>query len=137
MLDMTVTEQVEIVDGWFDTQFEVVRTHIEFVEMKTPEHLINQHAVQRRARFKRKMWRYYNIPIIVERVNSIYFDQTWLHVPTHYSRILRWLNPPKRREPNIVEMHEAERDRLEFSDELAISERLAVIRRQYRFNSHI
>lgn len=131
MLEIQIREERAVLEGEFGTQFEVIKTFIEFVEMPTPKHLINQRRVQTHARFKRKMWRYYNIPIINEVVNSRYFDQTWLHVPVHFSRILRWLSPPKKREPSIVEQFEAERDRLEFSDELSLNERLAGIRKRY------
>jgi hypothetical protein len=73
------------------------------------------------------MWRHLNVTFIENIVNADYFDQTFLHVPTQYARILRWLNPPKKRVPNLLEQHEAEADRLAFSTELSLTEQLSVI----------
>ncbi len=116
-------------DGWFDSSAEYVKTRIEFDVLVTPEQFINQHAVQRKPICKRSMWRHFNVTFVENIVNADYFDQTFLHVPSQYSRILRWLNPPKKREPNIVEQHEAEADRVAFSDELSLTEQLASINR--------
>jgi len=129
MLLIESSESIECVDG-----VEFVRTYYSTTPLPTPEHLLNQHAVQRKPVCKRSMWKYFNIPYIEQIVNAEYSDLTFLHVPSHFSRILRWLNPPRKREPNILEQHEAEADRIAFSDELSLSESLSASRRQYHNN---
>ena len=129
MIDIDYTEYLDTVDG-----VTFVRTSYCVTSLPTPERLFNQHAVQRKPVCKRSMWKYFNIPYIEQIVNAEYSDLTFLHVPSHFSRILRWLNPPRKREPNIVEQHEAEADRLAFSDELSLTESLSISRRQYHNN---
>jgi len=129
MIDIDYTEYLDTVDG-----VTFVRTSYCVTSLPTPERFINQHAVQRRPVCKHRMWRFFNIPYIEQIVNAEYSDLTFLHVPSHFSRILRWLNPPRKREPNIVEQHEAEADRIAFSDELSLSESLSASRRQYHNN---
>jgi len=129
MLLIGACEFKESIDG-----VEFIRTVYTTLEKETPAHLLNQHAVQRKPVCKRRMWKYFNIPYIEQIVNAEYSDLTFLHVPSHFSRILRWLNPPRKRAPNILEQYEAEADRIAFSDELSLSESLAASRRQYHNN---
>lgn len=126
MIDIDYTEYLDTVDG-----VTFVRTSYCVTSLPTPERLFNQHAVQRKPVCKRSMWKYFNIPYIDQIVNAEYSDLTFLHVPSHFSRILRWLNPPRLRQPSDTERAEAEADRIAFSDELSLSESLATSRRNY------
>jgi hypothetical protein len=122
MLEIVSHDEFCEVDG-----VSFIKTRFETLALQTPEQFFNQHAVQRRPICKRSMWRHLNVTFIENIVNADYFDQTFLHVPTQYARILRWLNPPKKRVPNLLEQHEAEADRLAFSTELSLTEQLSVI----------
>ena len=130
MLHIDSASHLECVDG-----VEYVRTVYICQELPTPEHLFNKHAVQRKPVCKRSMWKYFNIPYIDQIVNAEYSDLTFLHVPSHFSRILRWLNPPRLRQPSDTERAEAEADRIAFSDELSLSESLAASRRNHHLIS--
>ena len=130
MTEYIIHEETVTEEGWFGTSCTFVRTRIEVVGEATSIPNTKPRSPLQPVRIH-SMHRWLNAKYVSTYVYIRYFDLTWLHVPSSFASILRWLEPPTPRQPTAYEMHEAERDRIEFSDERTLKEKLSAVHALY------
>jgi hypothetical protein len=106
----TIIEETVTIGGVEFTKIEMIATIIELDEVI--DH--NVAPTKHRPVVKPRWWAQFNTQIVEVIAYGKFADATWLHIPASMRRLLRWCTPPRKREANIIESFDAEKDYREF-----------------------